>query len=214
MRTVRFIWLLIAFRAYCLSANAQLSIEVGHFNLIPNTPGQEIEIQVRNTSLSPISVAGLSLNVQVADSGPAPGLGHIAGPAITKVDILKGSVFEFNNTGQQDAGSSFQFANWTTTTDSETVTFEPQSSTPLAILTLDTTGFTTPASWNFNLGNTINGPTMYFDSEGGESFPSISDGTLSVPEPTTMVLLAAALLTQSLARRYVKNRSGGYAKFR
>src|SRR6185503_5575706 len=73
-----------------------LVINVGNFTLLPTPPGQVVEVLVQNTGATAVQVIGLNLNVQVAVSGPAPGLGSIPVPLITAVDILTGTVFQSN----------------------------------------------------------------------------------------------------------------------
>ena len=189
-----------------LACQGQLIINVGNTDLLPNTSGQVVNLFVQNTGVSAIDVAGLSINIQVADSGPPPGLGSISGPHITGVDILTGTVFQSNNSGQADAGSVPQFANWTTSTSSGTVSLGAGTTTKLTTVTLDTTGFSSPATWAFNLGNTINGQTKYFDSVGNDILPTIIDGTISVvPEPAMVTGVSAVLCLGFAACRVFKS---------
>ena len=169
------------------SAHAQLFIDVGTVALQPNQAGQTIDFFVQNQGASDVAVGGLSFNIQVADTGPAAegGFGTIDGPNITAVDIISGTVFASNNNGNNNAGSIPQFANYTTSTSSGTVTLAAHSTTKLASVTFTSAGFSS-GSWALSLGNTINGSTKYFDSVGGSITPTITDGTLTVvPEPST-----------------------------
>ena len=212
LRTIK--WMVLVMAVWSGSVNwsrGQLSITVGNYDLLPNTSGQQIELFVQNLGNAAVNVAGLSLNVQVADSGPAPGLGSIPGPHITSVDIVTGTVFQLSNndSGQENAGSSPQFANWTTTTSSGTVSLGAGTTTELALVTLDTTGFSNPASWHFYLGSTINGPTKYFNATAGDILPSIFDGFISVPEPNAAVIVCGLLLGWVAVRRWPRRRNQG-----
>lgn len=179
------------------SARAQLFVEVGNHGLFPATSGQTVDIFITNLGGTEVLVSGLDFSVQVADSGPSSegGFGIIDGPDITGVDILSGSIFASNNTGANDGGSVPQFANRTTTTSSGTVSFGAGTTTKLATLTISTVGFSTPQTWDLNLLDTINGSTLFLDSIGGNIFPTINDGTLSVvPEPVSTALGGALLV--------------------
>src|SRR4051812_41710888 len=97
-------------------ATATPVIIVGNHHLAANTPGQEITILVTGGD----AVEGLNLNVQVGDGGPPLG-GSTVAPFITNLDILSGTIFSTNNTGQVDVASFPLFANSTTTTGKATV---------------------------------------------------------------------------------------------
>jgi hypothetical protein len=153
------------------------TILVGEHNLLPDTPGQTIQIFVTGGN----AVQGLNFNGQVADGGPEVG-GSIDGPNITSADILTGTIFGSNNTGQQDPGSFPQLAIRTTSTSSGTVTADGL----LATLSIDTTGFL-KGSWPLKLGDTLNGPTDF------AGIPiTITDGSIAVPEPAGAALLLIA----------------------
>jgi hypothetical protein len=185
-------------------SQGQLVIEVGPHDLLPNLADQTIDLFVENIGSTGVPVGGISLNVQVADSGPASkdGFGSIDGPNITGVELLAGTIFESNNNGEIDAGSIPQFANFTTTTSSESVTLEANTTTKLATITISTEGFTTPETWDFKLFDTINGSTKYFDPVGGDIFPNITDGTISVvPEPMSAAMVACLLVGLAVLHR-------------
>src|SRR6187399_2311115 len=152
LRTIMLGWV----AAICEGA---LVINVGNRNLLPNTAGQVVEVFIQNTGGTAIDVGGASINIQVADSGPPPGIGSIPGPRITAANILTGTIFQSNNSGQQDITAIPQFVNSFVTTSNGTVSFGPGATTKIATVTLDTTGFSTPATWDFKLGNTVSGST-------------------------------------------------------
>ncbi len=145
-------------------------IAVGQHGLLPNTPGQTIGIFVSGGRL----VEGVNFNIQVADGGPELG-GSQDGPAITGVDLINGTIFDNNNTGENDLlamlGLEYpQAAAHTTTTLSGSVA----ASGLLATVTIDTTGFAT-GTWSLRMANTFNGPTDFAGIAA-----SITDGSISV----------------------------------
>ncbi|HNQ87785.1 MAG TPA: hypothetical protein PKM73_04030 [Verrucomicrobiota bacterium] len=148
---MRLLSLLLALAAGFVMGRADPVIVVGIHRLAPDTDGQKVRVFVRGGG----SVQGLNLNAQVADGGVAAG-GQIAGPSVTAVDLITGTVFEGNAIGPDDPGSVPQLAMRTLTTASGTVVAEGL----LATLTIDTTGFTSGV-YRLALGATANGPTDF-----------------------------------------------------
>jgi hypothetical protein len=154
-------------------------ITVGSHDLLPNTPGQMVQIYVSGGD----AVEGLNLYAQVGDGGPAEG-GTIVGPSIT-ADILSGTIFAANNSGADSTGSSAQLAVSNTLTASDTVDADGL----LATLTLDTTGFFS-GSWGLFLSDTLNGPTDFAGIEA-----DIFDGSITIiPEPAAAILIPLCIL--------------------
>lgn len=194
--------LLAALLVGVTTVRGQLLINVGDYDLAFNTAGQTIDIFVQNTGDTDIEVAGLSVSAQVADSGPPQG--SEVGPIISNANITSGTQFSGNNTGNNfpQGQTPGQFFNVSTTTSSGTVSLLAGSVTKLVTLTLDTTGFTSPQTWGFFLGATIDGPTKYFDAGANDIVPTINDGTISVvPEPNVPLAVAGILGLFALWRR-------------
>jgi len=173
--------------------HGQLTLNIGSFNLQPNTSGQVVEIDI--TSPGGINVSGLTLQLQVGDGGPE--LGGTAGPRITAVDILTGTAFQGNNTGQIDVGNNLannpQAVIFNTSTSSGTVPLDAGPNHPIAFVTLSTVGLTSPNSWVFH-GDVFGDPTKYFASGGASIVPTIIDGQLTVvPEPRGPIAVGALL---------------------
>jgi hypothetical protein len=150
------------------------TITIGTIQLQPNTAGQVVELSVTGGD----AVPGLSLYLQVANGGPefetlaglTPGSG-IDGPAMTAIDLVTGTIFDGNNTGQTDGSDPAipQVAFVYITTASGTVA----ASGLLARVTFDTTGLT---GGTYPLSLTVLGsPT---DFAGVEA--ALVDGTLVV----------------------------------
>lgn len=162
-------------------ASADMYIDVGNVMLLPDTPGQTVQIMVSTDAAD--MVGGCNLNAEIAGGGPA--YGGVAGPVITAVDMEAGTIFAGNNTGQTDLGSLAQLATYSIVTTSGTVPADGL----LVTLTIDTTGFTTPGStWTLALGQTLNGLTDFAPTPA-----IISEGTIQlIPEPASLALMALA----------------------
>lgn len=182
----------------CLAsiARADLTIIVGDHTLVPNMPNQAIPIFVTGGD----AVAGMDFVAQVGDGGPSnnfSGPGTILGPNIT-ADVVTGTIFAPNHNPPGDpAGGSegTQTVFQAITTVSGTVVAEGLIGT----IFVDTTGFFT-GTWELNMGGG-QGPSSGF-LPALTDFPPIGvglgltiiDGSITVPEPSSVVmgLFAAA----------------------
>jgi hypothetical protein len=183
-----------------LAASAALFIDVGNILVEPNRSDQEIQIRIRNTGPDPVAVAGLNFVVQVND-----GVGAIPGPAITGIDLVTGTPFLGNNTGQFNHPDDLpQFASATVTINlgGSPVVYPVDEDVLLATLTIDTTGFGA-GSWQLRLGDTMVDPTFFYDPDAEPVFATINDGTLTaVPEPAfAATTLAIGALAFAILRR-------------
>ncbi len=192
--------LVLVISGFCLWSGvnswAAIMVTVGDHFLQPNMAGQSITLDVVNTGSSAVTVSGLNLVVQVANAG--------LGPWITGVDIITGTIFSANNTGNNvvlypDPNATKQFVLDSTATTGSTTLNLPVGSSRLATVTFDTTGFSSSGStWELWLGNTINGldSTYYTDATFvGQIIPSFTEpGSLTlVPEPASMALVGGLL---------------------
>jgi hypothetical protein len=163
----------------------QPRITVGEHVLAADTPGQSIKLKV--TGGTPVQ--GLNFNAQIGDGGPVVG-GSAAGPVITATDVLTGTIFAANNTGQRDLGSLPQLTMAATTTRVGAV----QAEGLLVTLTVDTTGFAS-GRWSLSLSNTFNGAT---DFAGVAA--AISDGFIEVgPRLLNVEILSPGRMSFSVA---------------
>ena len=183
-------FVLAALTLLAVPVSAAVTVDTGSHQLNPNQAGQIISVLVSTDSSD--QVAGLNFYFQI-DDGQNPTI--TPAPAITSVDIIGvGTIFNGNNTGQTDFPFPPYFQGATTTTNSGSVL----ASGTLAWITLDTTGVTI-GSWDLNISNTLNGDTDFATFPGGVT---LNDGSLSIiPEPASLVLIAAGLGTLLIRRR-------------
>jgi len=150
------------------------NINVGTHYVLPNQAGQTISIYVTGAAL----VQGLEFNVQIG--------GGTSGPTFQNVDILTGTIFAgaLNNTGINIASyihprNAYQ---GTTTPGSTTVS----TNGLLATLTIDTTGLYS-GEYSLSLINTDEGRTNF-----AGVYTDITDGSLVIPEPTSLLIILAS----------------------
>jgi hypothetical protein len=171
------------------------TITGGVHNLLPNTPGQVIQIMASGGD----SVEGIVLSVITGDGGSTYG-GSIEAPGITFIDVLApGKIFGTpNNTG--DLGIFFngdQAASTSTTTPSGSVI----ANGLLATVTIDTTGFV-GGSYVLDLTG-LNESLLPSSSFPGDPTQVINGVLNIVPEPSSIVLglFAAAGMAAVVIRR-------------
>jgi hypothetical protein len=168
-------------------------INVGTHELQPGTPNQTVPIYVSGGD----AVEGLNLYVGVGDGGALLGGTDGSAPAITGLDIVTGTIFGANNTGQQTPNQTVQFWSASTTTNSGSVS----ASGLLATIIVDTTGFTAGNSYDLMLAS-YPAATGVPDSDFGGVPGTFINGTLTiVPEPGALGLLAALAGAALLHRR-------------
>ena len=170
-------------------ARATPIIDVGEHELLANTPDQSIQIMVAGGD----DVQGVNFRIQVADGGTHPEVGgSIDGPVITDIDLMTGTIFDGNHTGQNSLLSFPQVSVQSITTETGTV----PANGLLATVTFDTTGFS-DGEFNLHIGDTRDGATDF------AGIPvNIMDGSLRVvPEPTGIAMLLTAAVLFAAAQR-------------
>jgi hypothetical protein len=165
----------------CLAqaAQAALSITVGTHNLLPNTAGQPIDINI--TALGGEQMQGVNFRAQLGDGGPNAGGVDIT-PAMFGDLIGPGTIFETNNNGVNDGSAYPSHLDYGTTTQAGFQVLSPGDNLLITIL-VDTTGFTT-GTWSLHLTDTATGDT---NTAGGEDL-LIENGSIIIPEPSSIVL--------------------------
>lgn len=184
-------------------------IDVPDVVLLPDTPGQTVEITIRGGD----AVQGLVFYAQSGDGGPEladaglpPGTD---GPAITAVDLKTGTIYAAVADEAVDPGSLPQVAIRSLPISASGVTVTAEGL--LATLTIDTTGLT-GGTFDLRLNGVlpfddIGGPfTTTFEAGGQPVIPQINNGsiTIAIPEPA---FAAVALFTLAARRRH-RSQSG------
>ncbi|MEX0937580.1 MAG: PEP-CTERM sorting domain-containing protein [Pirellulales bacterium] len=180
----RFALSLAVLLSLAVTAQAASVISAGIANVITLQPDMAVQqVQFMITSPDADPWAGMSFRIWVEDGGtltPHGGGDDSAFPNITDVDILDGTIFGPNNTGEQAPLSHPLAFERATTTTSGSV----EANGLLATVTFDTTGFNS-GSFRFFLDgvDTVNGMPVGFapTTNEGSVFPG---GTIPVPEPT------------------------------
>lgn len=171
--------------ATAAASAATPSIDAGTHDLLAETAGQQVQLFVTGGD----AVEGVNLYIQVGDG--------TAGPRITSVDLLTGTLFGAEaNLGEIDLGSlnDRQIGVGTLL-----ITGSIPADGLLATLTLDTTGVAANTSWDLLLDPVALGTTDF-----GFVSANLTNGSLNViPEPTSLAMLlgAATLITVTRRRR-------------
>ncbi len=172
------------------SLQAALSINVGNTNLLPNTPGQAVELFVTGGDL----VQGMNLYTLITDGFSVIPGSTMDGPNITGINLTSGTIFSGNNTGGMFT-SSDQY--WISQISTSTGTVSANGL--IATLTVDTTGFNLGSGpFSLKLSGTPDGDTDF------APIPiTITNGQLSIiPEPSTWALAACLMLFGIYAHFY------------
>ena len=166
----------IASRLLSSVAFATPTVVVGNRVLAPGLAGQPVQLSVTGGD----AVQGVDFNAEVADGGPTGG-GTISGPHITGVNLISGTIFASNNSGQQDITTLAQVYAGGIATSNGTVA----ANGLLATMTFDTTGFTTPNTAfalrlkGFSSG-IFSGDSDFGDSSGNILPGNITNGNLII----------------------------------
>jgi hypothetical protein len=185
-------------------AHALVVMMAGDHDLLPNMPGQVVQITI-STNADDVTTK-LDAHLSIGDQS---GVGH---PLMTDVNLLSGTAFELSNTGQiveYDTGAQYYA---TVTSDPNVDLGKGNGYIPLALssraasVTLDTTGLQS-GTWDFRL-MFVGFPPGSWRYSSTEVYPPVNHqllhGTLTiVPEPASLAmgLLAVAGLAAVAIRR-------------
>ncbi len=178
------------------------SIDVGSHFLQPNTPNQSIMISIAPEAGDP-TTRGINLRAQLGDGnglGDEPvfqgALGSFEGLDLTGSiwdGLASGSTVSGNGVPRTGFGS-LGSADLTSDNPAESVAADGK----LLTLLIDTTGFSTPDTFDLSLSDTALGNTSLVAADGSEFTPlQITNGSITiVPEPSGILLgvLAGSLL--------------------
>lgn len=154
------------------------TINVGDHVLLPNRAGQTFTLSVSGGA----QVQGENFNAQIAGGGTANG--GTPGPIFTGVDLITGTIFSGNNTGQQNLTLGSQVYSGSVITSSSTV----PATGLLTTLTIDTTGFLGGETYSLKLAgfshNGVSGNTDFAVGTNGNPIPAnVTNGNLIVVYP-------------------------------
>jgi len=182
-------WCALAAGLLCAArVDATPVVNVGTHNLLANTPGQTVTLLISDTTPNSTRLAGEDFVVQLAD-------GNGTAPKITGVDLIHGTIFDGNNDNQRNfTGGNFpQAQGWGTATDPNNAAAFVDDNGTLATITIDTMGVNSGTfAFSIGAGSTRLGPTAFFDDKANTITAAITDGTITVPEPSSVGLLGLA----------------------
>ena len=177
-----------------LGAQAALVISGGSIELEPDTPDQAFPIQVFNSG-SPLPVRGLQLNIEIGDSASQ------MAPVIADVELLSGTVFETDNTGQgggMDTSSRFEVS--VLENPRAPIPELPSGDSLAATIVFDTTGLFS-GSWRLEF-TTPAGPTAYLGESGRPEDALLVPGSVTIRENQPAPWQPAPRLVWSEGTRY------------
>lgn len=144
----------VAVVAAAHAATSPPSIVVGNHVLAPNLSGQSVSLAVTGGN----QVGGFDLNAEIADGGIAnggtmgPSFTFASGGAFAGANLIAGTIFANNNTGQLDLTTQKQVYSGSISTAGGTVS----ASGTVATLSFDTTGIS-PGIYSLKLAGFRNG---------------------------------------------------------
>ena len=161
-------------------AAAEIFINVGNHELLPDTPGQVMRISV--TRDSDDTVEGLNFLLQIGDGGAALGGEDGSAPSIMDVDVTTETIFDGNNNGDSIVENTIQYWEIKTTTVAGVV----DADGTLANITVDTTGFFS-GGFDLKLAQILD----RFDTDFAGVSATITNGQVTIiPEPIAAVFLS------------------------
>lgn len=190
-------WLSVPF------VSAEMMLDVGTYNVAPESTFV-LTLAITGDPGDDIPILGMNFNLVSGDGGPELGLGGTLGPRITAINIIDGTIFDGNNTGQTEIARFPQAIQLSTTTETGAVSALGQ----LATITVSTQGLTVGQSFDLLLNSGLTGPTeLLFDAGNGQVGVApvrITNGRINIqaiPEPGSVAMLALLGSVVSLRRR-------------
>lgn len=177
-----------------------LTVNLGDWNLLPDTPDQVVTLHVNNVTDQPIPVIGLQFNIQLDDGEEVT-----LAPKISYIDLLLDTIFEFDNTGVVEAkDTSRRWELFVLEHSGAPNTEIPVGLSTLAKVTFDTSGYNS-GKFSFSLdsqksGGGGAGETAYLDAAGDPILMGFTGGFITIPEPSSALLVSLFLTAVLLSR--------------
>ena len=177
------------------SALATPVINVGINPIQPNSADQLVKIYVSDLISAAVE------DLEAADVSVQIGNGNGTAPTITSVDLITGTIFASNNSGQFPAASgNGPQVNYESILNSAPGAYVNANGL-LATIHISTLGVSS-GSFKLSLGAgaTQLGPSDFYNGSFNLVTPTITDGTIVVPEPASIGLIGL-MATAVLGRR-------------
>ena len=182
---------LVVFSSLIASASATPIIDVGTHNLVGNSTNQVVEIYATGTDM----VTAFNLRAQIGADGAAAS----AAPIFNSIDFSGGiwDASAYTVTGDIIGDGKYT---------QMSVAFNPAAEVAadglIATLVINTSGFTASESFDLKLSSSGIGSDSIFVITGGDELAAtITNGTIIIPEPATLSLLALGGLALIRRRR-------------
>lgn len=183
-----------------LPVHAQLFVDVGTIQLVPNLAGQNFDLFLRNDGAAGQLVRGFDLAIQVANGA--------SGPTLTlstdNFTSTSGTIFPASRTSVGPDGSNsprLQF--WSTVVSSTPYPALSTGNNKVATLTFDTTGLNS-GSFPISVVGTDFGDSGFLDQAGDPLNVTFSNGTalVAVPEIQAAHIVAGLLGALAIVHRF------------
>jgi hypothetical protein len=169
---------------------APLTIEVGNWLLQPNTPNQQIQIYASGGD----GLYGMDIYVQLGFGNEISPPGE---PKITNVDLVTGTIFDGHTSIPAPGQVLFDYDQfWLVSIVNDVSELLYPDHSLIATITINTVGVNESTYYPIILSsaNWMEAGSAYYGESAGYEF-IVTDGSItSVPEPSSLTILGAALV--------------------
>ena len=169
---------------------APLTINVGNWVLLPNTPNQHIPIYASGGD----GLDSMDIIVQLGFGSEFSLPGE---PKITNVDLVTGTIFDGHSAVPAPGTVDFSYDQFwlVSVINATSVLINPDHSL-IATITISTVGVNGPTTFPIILSsnNWMDAGSVYWNESGSHEF-IVTDGSItSIPEPSSLTILGTALV--------------------